>query len=186
MKFGTRSVLGMKVQKVLRLGKKVMAVAGAVGGAYLGVKHVQHQHEHKAYQAERDAEMAKWNTERYTQDAKDIMDKLDADADADKRMRSAVISGAVAKGKSRVPVPPPVPKRSVITGETAMDKLHRQKKEENWAKKTQARRDEKQRVAITTRATIAKAEEGLRVKKKKKTKTKTKYHYGGHLTALGK
>ena len=67
-----------------------------------------------------------------------------------------------------------------------MDKLHRQKKEENWAKKPQASRDEKQRVAITTRATIAKAEEGLRVKKKKKTKTKAKYHYGGHLTSLGK
>ena len=63
MKFGTRNVLGMKVQKVLRIGKKVLAVAGAVGGAYLGVKHVQHQHEHKAYQAEQDAEMAKWNTE---------------------------------------------------------------------------------------------------------------------------
>ena len=188
MKFGTRSVLGKKVQKVLRIGQKVLAVAGAVGGAYLGVKHVQHQHEHehKAYQAEQDAGTAKWYKERHTQDAKAIMDKLIADANADKRMRSAVISGVVAKGKSRVPVPPPVPKRSVITGETSMDKLHRKKKEENWAKKTQARRDEKQRVAITTRATIAKAEEGLRVKKKKKTKTKTKYHYGGHLTALGK
>ena len=186
MKFGTRNVLGKKVQKVLRIGKKVLAVAGAVGGAYLGVKHVQNQHEHKAYQANQDAEMAKWNTERHTQDAKAIMDKLDADADADKRLRSSVISGAAAKGKIRIPVPPPVPKRSVITGETAMDKLHRQKKEENWAKKTQARRDEKQRVAISTRANIAKAEEGLRVKKKKKTKTKTKYHYGGHLTALGK
>ena len=73
--------------------------------------------------------MAKWNTERYTQDAKAIMDKLDADANADKRMRSAVISGAAAKGKSRIPVPPPVPKRSVITGETAMDKLHRHESE---------------------------------------------------------
>ena len=93
MKFGTRNVLGMKVQNVLRIGKKVLAVAGAVGGAYLGVKHVQNQHEHKAYQANQDAEMAKWNTERHTQDAKAIMDKLDADADADKRLRSSVIHG---------------------------------------------------------------------------------------------
>ena len=34
--------LGKKVQKVMRVGAKALAVAGAVGGAWLGVKNVQY------------------------------------------------------------------------------------------------------------------------------------------------
>ena len=34
--------LGKKVQKVMRVGTKALAVAGAVGGAWLGVKNIQY------------------------------------------------------------------------------------------------------------------------------------------------
>ena len=63
--------LGTKVRKVMRVGKKALAVAGAtlttaniVGGAWLGVKNVQHRHDESQ---KREA----------GEKAKEIMDRLD-------------------------------------------------------------------------------------------------------------
>ena len=61
--------LGTKVRKVMRVGKKALAVAGALGGAWLGVKNVQHQHQESQKRESRKREAG--------EKAKEIMDRLD-------------------------------------------------------------------------------------------------------------
>ena len=101
--------LGKKVQKVMRVGAKALAVAGAVGGAWLGVKNIQYhanRGEREAYHAGVDTRDAANRKKDATAKATSIMERLDRDEEADKRHRASVISEASAKGKKRAPVPP--------------------------------------------------------------------------------
>ena len=75
--------LGTKVRKVMRVGKKALAVAGAtlttaniVGGAWLGVKNVQHHREESQRRESRKREAG--------EKAKEIMDRLDKERLQDK------------------------------------------------------------------------------------------------------
>ena len=103
------SKLGKKVLKVLRLGKKVVAVAGAVGGAALGLKHIHDVNAHSAENARTNAEdQAYLHKARATSRATGIMDGLEREQDAETRHRSSVIREASAKGghgTTRRPVP---------------------------------------------------------------------------------
>jgi len=170
------SKLGKKVLKVLRLGKKVVAVAGAVGGAALGLKHIHDVNAHSAENARTNAEdQAYLHKARATSRATGIMDGLDREQDAETRHRSSVISGAAAKGKSRVPVAPHFGRYVVKThrkqkGETAMGRLQRINTMTSDSRRRDAVRDEALMQDVGTRARIAKAEEGLRLSKQKKKK----------------
>ena len=173
------SKLGKKVLKVLRLGKKVVAVAGAVGGAALGLKHIHDVTAHSAERARTNAEdQAYLHKSRATEKATGIMERLDREHDAETRLRSSVISGAAAKGKSRVPVAPHFGRYVVKThrkqkGETAMGRLQRINTMTNDSRRRDAVRDEALRQDLGTRATIAKAEEGLRISKQKQKKSRS-------------
>jgi hypothetical protein len=168
--------LGKKVKKVMRVGTKALAIAGAVGGAWLGVKNAQYHANQGArdeYHAGVEARDASHRKKDATAKSKAIMEKLDRDEEADKRHRASVISEASAKGKKRAPVPPRFGEYVVKThkkkrGETAMERLHRINKMKRETQERDAVRDEKLRKDVGTRAKIAKAEEDLRIKKKKK------------------
>ena len=78
--------LGKKVQKVMRVGAKALAVAGAVGGAWLGVKNIQYhakQGEREAYHAGVEARDAANRKKDAAAKATSIMEKLDRDEEAD-------------------------------------------------------------------------------------------------------
>ena len=176
------SKLGKKVLKVLRFGKKVVAVAGAVGGAALGLKHIHDVSAHSAENARTNAEdQAYLHKARATSRATVIMDGLDRDHDAETRHRGAmdsVIREASAKGKVRAPVAPHFGRYVVKThrkqkGETAMGRLQRINTMTNDSRRRDAVRDEALRQDLGTRAKIAKAEEGLRISKQKKKKSRS-------------
>ena len=173
------SKLGKKVLKVLRLGKKVVAVAGAVGGAALGLKHIHDVTAHSAENTRTNAEdQADLHKSRATEKATGIMERLDREQDAETRHRSSVIRGASAKGKSRVPVAPHFGRYVVKThrkqkGETAMGRLQRINTMTNDSRRRDAVRDEALRQDLGTRAKIAKAEEGLRLSKQKQKKRRS-------------
>jgi hypothetical protein len=173
------SKLGKKVLKVLRLGKKVVAVAGAVGGAALGLKHIHDVNAHSDERARTNAEdQSHLHKARATSRATVIMDGLDREHDAETRHRSSVISGAAAKGKSRVPVAPHFGRYVVKThrkqkGETAMGRLQRINTMASDSRRRDAVRDEALRQDLGTRAKIAKAEEGLRLSKQKQKKRRS-------------
>ena len=173
------SKLGKKVLKVLRLGKKVVAVAGAVGGAALGLKHIHDVTAHSAERARTNAEdQAYLHKSRATEKATGIMERLDREQDTETRHRSSVISGAAAKGKSRVPVAPHFGRYVVKThrkqkGETAMGRLQRINTMTSDSRRRDAVRDEALRQDVGTRARIAKAEEGLRISKQKQKKSRS-------------
>ena len=168
--------LGKKVKKVMRVGAKALAVAGAVGGAWLGVKNVQYhanRGERDEYHAGVEARDEANRKKDATAKATSIMERLDRDEEADKRHRSSMISEASAKGKKRVPVPPRFGEYVVKThkkkrGETAMERLHRINKMNRETRERDAVRDDNLRQEVGTRAKIAKAEEDLRLAKQKK------------------
>ena len=176
------SKLGKKVLKVLRLGKKVVAVAGAVGGAVLGLKHIHDVSAHSDERARTNAEdQAYLHKARATSRATGIMDGLEREQDAETRHRGAmdsVIREASAKGKSRVPVAPHFGRYVVKThrkqkGETAMGRLQRINTMTNNSRRRDAVRDEALMQDVGTRAKIAKAEEGLRLSKQKQKKSRS-------------
>ena len=169
--------LGKKVQKVMRVGAKALAVAGAVGGAWLGVKNVQYHANQGArdeYHAGVEARDEANRKKDATAKATSIMEKLDRDEEADKRHRASVISEASAKGKKRAPVPPRFGEYVIKThrkqrGETAMGRLKSINKMNRETRERDAVRDENLRQDVGTRAKIAKAEEDLRIKKKRRS-----------------
>ena len=176
------SKLGLKVLKVLRLGKKVVAVAGAVGGAALGLKHIHDVSTHSDERARTNAEDQDYlHKARATSRATGIMDGLEREQDAETRHRGAmdsVIREASAKGKSRVPVAPHFGRYVVKThrkqkGETAMGRLQRINTMTSDSRRRDAVRDEALRQDVGTRARIAKAEEGLRLSKQKQKKSRS-------------
>ena len=103
--------LGKKVQKVMRVGAKALAVAGAVGGAWLGVKNVQYHANQGArdeYHAGVEARDEANRKKDATAKSKAIMEKLDRDEEADKRHSRAWqpatgLLSATATGRPVIP-----------------------------------------------------------------------------------
>jgi hypothetical protein len=188
MKLG-RKVIG----HIGRLGRKLVkgaAVGVGITVAVLGLKHANDVSDHSAEREKTNAESHEHlHKARATSRATVIMDGLNREHEDETRLRTSVISGAAAAGRSRVPVAPHFGRYVVKThrkqkGETAMGRLQRINTMTNDSRRRDAVIDARMQADVGARAGIAKAEEDLRItKKKKRWKKKKKYQFPEDLAA---